>query len=55
MHHAVAIALKIVAVGMRRFGMAASAGIFNAGGVVGELGVGSQRPVPSCQFTAKRL
>jgi hypothetical protein len=48
----VAVALKIVAVGMGRFGMAASAGIFYVDGVVGELGVGGQLAVPSCQFTA---
>ncbi len=49
---AVAVALKIVAVGMGRFGVAASAGIFYVDGVIGELGVGGQLPVPSCQFTA---
>jgi len=49
---AVAVALKIVAVGMGRFGIAASAGIFYVDGVVGELGVDGQLPVPSCQFTA---
>jgi len=48
----VAVALKVVAVGMRRFGMAASAGIFYVDGVVGELGVSSQLAEPSCQFTA---
>ena len=48
----VAVALKIVAVGMGRFGVAASAGIFYVDGVVGELGVGSQLLLPSCQFTA---
>jgi len=52
MDDAVAVALKIVAVGMGRFGMAASAGIFYVDGVVGELGVGSQLLLPSCQFTA---
>jgi hypothetical protein len=52
MNDAVAVALKVVAVGMRRFGMAASAGIFYADGVGGELGVSGQLPVPSCQFTA---
>jgi hypothetical protein len=50
--YAVAIALKVVAVEMRRLGMAASAGMFNVDGVGGELGVGGQLPVPSCQFTA---
>jgi len=54
MDDTVAVALKIVAVGMGEFGMAASAGIFNVDGVVGELGVSSQLPAPSCQFTALR-
>ena len=35
---AVAIALKVVAVGMRRLGMPASAGLFHADGVGGEHG-----------------
>ena len=52
MNNAVAVALKVVPVGMRRFGIAASAGVFCADGVVGELGVGSQLPAPSSQFTA---
>jgi hypothetical protein len=49
MDDAVAVALKVVAVGMGRFGMAASAGIFYVDGVVGELGVGGQlrNPVAS--------
>jgi hypothetical protein len=51
-HNTVAIALEIVAVRMMRFGMAASAGPFYANGVVGELGVSGQLPVPCCQFTA---
>ena len=46
MDHSVAVALKIVAVGMGRFGMAASAGIFYVDGVVGELGVGGQLRYP---------
>jgi hypothetical protein len=51
-HDAVAIALKVIAVRMGRFGMAPSSRIFHVDGIVGELGVGSQWPAPSCQFTA---
>ena len=46
MDDAVAVALKVVAVGVRRFGMAASAGIFYVDGVVGELGISGQLPLP---------
>jgi hypothetical protein len=42
MDDAVAVALKVVAVGMRRLGMAASSGIFYVDGIVGELGVRGQ-------------
>ena len=38
MDDAVAVALKVVAVGMRRLGMAASARVFHAHSVVGEHG-----------------
>src|SRR5208282_4994867 len=38
MNDAVAVALKVVAIGMRRLGMAASAGIFDAHRIVGEHG-----------------
>ena len=52
MNDAVAIAMKGVAVGMRRFGMAASARAFDVDGVGGELGVSRQLRVPRCQFNA---
>lgn len=38
MDDAITIALKIVAIGVRRLGMAASAGIFYANGIVGQHG-----------------
>ena len=46
MNDAVAIALKVVSVGMRRLGMTASAGIFYVDGIVGELGVRWQSEYP---------
>ena len=36
MNDPVAVALKVVAVGMRRLGMAASAGVLHANRIVGE-------------------
>jgi hypothetical protein len=50
MDDAVAIALEVVAVGMRRFGMAASAGILYVDGVIGELGIRRQ-----CEYPAASL
>jgi len=50
MNDTVAIALKVVAVGMRRFGMATSAGVFYVDGIVSELGVRSQ-----CEYPAASL
>jgi hypothetical protein len=42
MDDAVAVALKVVAVGMGKLGITASAGIFYVDGIVGELGIGNQ-------------
>jgi hypothetical protein len=54
MNDAVAIPLKVVAVGMRRLGMAASAGVFYVDGVVGEHErTRSQESVIRSQFTLK--
>ena len=50
MNDAVAIALKGIAVGMRRFGMATSAGVFYVDGIVSELGVRSQCEYPGASL-----
>src|SRR5271165_1393141 len=49
MNDAVPVALKVIAVGMSGLGMAASAGVFDADGEVGEHGVSSRQSVASSQ------